>query len=117
MYWGPDAESFKPERFIDTESYKWPRDACTSHALKSSSASHWVLVLAFSAGPRGCIGQRFAVTESVCVLASLVRTYEISVPEKLRAKPFEEQKRSLLSWIPGITMAPTNCVVSLRRRS
>ncbi|KAJ7800399.1 cytochrome P450 [Mycena olivaceomarginata] len=27
MYWGPDAESFKPERFIDTESYKWPRDA------------------------------------------------------------------------------------------
>ncbi|KAJ7359621.1 cytochrome P450 [Mycena albidolilacea] len=101
MYWGPDAESFKPERFIDTESYKWPRDA----------------FLAFSAGPRACIGQRFAVTESVCVLASLVRTYEISVPEKLRAKPFEEQKRSLLSWIPGITMAPTNCVVSLRRRS
>ncbi|KAJ7820990.1 cytochrome P450 [Mycena olivaceomarginata] len=108
MYWGPDAESFKPKRFIDTESYKWPA-RCV--------ASHWVLVLAFSAGPRACIGQRFAVTESVCVLACLVRTYEISVPEKLRAKPFEEQKRSLLSWIPGITMAPTNCVVSLRRRS
>ncbi|KAJ7359620.1 cytochrome P450 [Mycena albidolilacea] len=101
MYWGPDAESFKPERFIDTESYKWPRDA----------------FLAFSAGPRGCIGQRFAVTESVCVLASLVRTYEISVPERLRAKPFEEQKRSLLSWVPGVTMTPTNCVVGLKRRS
>jgi cytochrome P450 len=117
MYWGPDAESFKPERFIDTESYKWPRDACTSHALKSSSASHWVLVLAFSAGPRGCIGQRFAQTESVCVLACLVRTYEISVPERLRAKPFEEQKRSLLGWVPGVTMTPTNCVVGLKRRS
>ncbi|KAJ7820996.1 cytochrome P450 [Mycena olivaceomarginata] len=101
MYWGPDAESFKPERFIDTESYKWPRDA----------------FLAFSAGPRGCIGQRFAQTESVCVLASLVRTYEISVPERLRAKPFEEQKRSLLGWVPGVTMTPTNCVVGLKRRS
>ncbi|KAJ7800400.1 cytochrome P450 [Mycena olivaceomarginata] len=98
---GPDAESFKPERFIDTESYKWPRDA----------------FLAFSAGPRGCIGQRFAQTESVCALACLVRTYEISVPERLRAKPFEEQKRSLLSWVPGVTMTPTNCVVDLKRRS
>ncbi|KAJ7359619.1 cytochrome P450, partial [Mycena albidolilacea] len=100
MYWGSDAASFKPERFVDTDSYKWPRDA----------------FVAFSAGPRNCIGQRFALTESVCVLASLVRTYEISVPEKLRAKPFEEQKRSLLSWVPGVTMTPTNCVVSLKRR-
>jgi hypothetical protein len=29
LYWGDDAWEFKPERFIDTDSYKWPRDACT----------------------------------------------------------------------------------------
>lgn len=36
MYWGTDCKLFKPERFIDTESYRWPRDACTSLSLSSS---------------------------------------------------------------------------------
>jgi len=30
IHWGGDVDKFKPERFIDTETYKWPRDACTS---------------------------------------------------------------------------------------
>jgi hypothetical protein len=28
MYWGVDATAFKPEKFIDTDTYRWPRDAC-----------------------------------------------------------------------------------------
>ncbi|KAJ7461725.1 cytochrome P450 [Mycena galericulata] len=101
MYWGRDAHDFKPERFIDTDSYRWPRDA----------------FVAFSAGPRNCIGQRFALTESVCMLAHLVRNYEISLPDNLRVLPFEEQKRTLLNWVPGVTMTPTNCFVRLQRRT
>ncbi|KAJ7061003.1 cytochrome P450 [Mycena amicta] len=101
MYWGRDADEFKPERFIDTESYRWPRDA----------------FLAFSAGPRNCIGQRFALSEGVCMLACLVRTFELSVPERLRGASFAEQKASLLAWKPGITMQPTGCFVQLRRRT
>ncbi|KAF7351367.1 Cytochrome P450 [Mycena sanguinolenta] len=101
MYWGPDVADFKPERFLDTESYRWPRDA----------------FVPFSTGPRNCIGQRFALTEGVCLIASLVRNYEISVPQNLRVKPFEEQKREMLRWRPGVSMTPTNCVVSLRHRS
>ncbi|KAJ7247919.1 cytochrome P450, partial [Mycena haematopus] len=100
MYWGPDVAAFKPERFIDTESYRWPRDA----------------FVAFSSGPRNCIGQRFALAESVCLIASLVRNYEILVPQNLRGKPFEEQRKEMLRWWPGATMTPANCVVSLRRR-
>ncbi|KAJ7031991.1 hypothetical protein C8F04DRAFT_904106, partial [Mycena alexandri] len=73
---------FEPERFLDTESYRWPRDA----------------FVAFSADPRTLIGQRFARTESVCSLASLVRNYEISVTEDLQAAAFDEQKRVMLSW-------------------
>ncbi|KAF8186829.1 cytochrome P450 [Mycena galopus ATCC 62051] len=100
MYWGPDAEDFKPERFVDTESYRWPRDAFYS----------------FSGGPRSCIGQRFSLTESVCTLASLVRRYEIFVPDGLATKSFEEQKSILLGYKPRLTLVPTNCVVRLRRR-
>jgi len=28
LYWGADAEEFRPDRFIDTASYQWPREAC-----------------------------------------------------------------------------------------
>ncbi|KAJ6582915.1 cytochrome P450 [Mycena vulgaris] len=101
IYWERDAGEFKPERFLDTESYRWPRDA----------------FFAFSTGPRNCIGQRFALTEGVCLLASLVHSYRISVPEHLQGAPFEEQKRLMLKWIPGLTMTPTNCFVRVQRRS
>ena len=30
IHWGEDVDEFKPDRFIDTETYKWPRDACRS---------------------------------------------------------------------------------------
>jgi hypothetical protein len=28
IYWGDDVSEFRPERFIDTDTYRWPRDAC-----------------------------------------------------------------------------------------
>ncbi|KAF7316111.1 F-box domain-containing protein [Mycena indigotica] len=99
MYW-PEPEEFRPERFIDTESYRWPRDA----------------FLAFSAGPRNCIGQRFALTEGACILASLVRNFRLAVPERLRGLSVAEQRESLLAWRPWITMQPFNCSVELSRR-
>jgi hypothetical protein len=30
LHWGEDVDDFKPERFIDTDTYRWPRDACKS---------------------------------------------------------------------------------------
>ncbi|KAF9053802.1 cytochrome P450 [Hymenopellis radicata] len=100
MYWGPDAEEFRPEHFIDTDTYRWPRDA----------------FLGFSGGPRTCLGQRFATTEAVCILASIVRKYEILVPPNLRQKSFEEQKRIMLNWHPGITSVPTGAKTVFRLR-
>ncbi|KAJ7634646.1 cytochrome P450 [Roridomyces roridus] len=100
LYWGEDVEEFKPERFIDTETYSWPRDA----------------FFTFSGGARSCVGQRFALAEGVCILASLVRRYEIILPSHLVEKPFEEQRRLLLRWKPGLTIVPMDCRVRLRRR-
>ncbi|EGO03674.1 hypothetical protein SERLA73DRAFT_101917 [Serpula lacrymans var. lacrymans S7.3] len=101
LYWGDDVEDFKPARFIDSDTYRWPRDA----------------FLAFSGGPRSCIGQRFALTESICILASLVHRYEVLIPENLMHKPFEEQREAMLNWTPGLTLVPTNANVRLRRRT
>ncbi|KAK0458736.1 cytochrome P450 [Desarmillaria tabescens] len=100
IHWGEDVEEFKPERFIDTESYRWPRDA----------------FFAFAGGPRSCIGQRFAMTEGLCLIANIVRNFEILVPHDLRDKGMEEQRRILLEWSPGITILPVGARALFRRR-
>ncbi|KAJ8701241.1 hypothetical protein PTI98_000051 [Pleurotus ostreatus] len=100
IHWGDDADEFNPERFIDTDTHRWPRDA----------------YLAFSAGPRSCMGERFAMTESVCFLANVIKRYEVGVPFALRSKPFAEQKKLLTQWIARMTLLPTNAFVTFRRR-
>jgi cytochrome P450 len=74
------------------------------------------IVYAFGAGPHSCIGQRFAITEAVCLLTHVARRYEILVPDDLKMKSFEEQKQILLKWVPGLTATPVAARVHLRRR-
>jgi len=76
-----------------------------------------LVVLPFATGPRSCIGQQFALTEGVCVLASIVRRYEILVPQHLQSLPHEEQKKEMLHWSQFVTMTPSQSLVCLRRRS
>jgi len=100
LYWGEDAAEYKPERFIDTKSYQWPRDA----------------FMPFVAGPRSCIGQRFALAEMVCIIASIVRRYGICAPDHLAKEPLEAQKEALLKWTVALTLTPVNARVRLCRR-
>ncbi|KAF9265927.1 cytochrome P450 [Marasmius fiardii PR-910] len=99
IHWGKDVNEFRPERFIDTDSYRWPRD----------------YFLAFSTGHRSCIGQKFSTTESLCLVANLVRQFDILPPPDLRDKPFEEQK-SITDWKTWLTTTPSDARVSLRPR-
>ena len=50
------------------------------------------------------------------VIASVVRRYEIQVPDDLANRPFEEQKEALLKWTTGISLTPLNARVKLCRR-
>jgi len=76
-----------------------------------------LLVAGFSFGPRNCIGQRFALSETVCVLALLIRKWEVLVPASLEGKTMEEKKSRMLGWIPGPTIIPANAGVRLKERS
>ena len=120
IYWGADANEFKPERFVDTDTYRWPRDACKQFSVLSVQYMRmltWSQVLAFSTGFRDCIGRRFAAVEGANVIARIIRRYEILVPKRLRDMPFEEQKAYLSKWRPFVTNSPVYPEVTFRRRS
>ena len=100
-YWGEDADDFRPERFIDTPQYRWPREA----------------FLAFSVGGRACIGQRAGQVQSLCILAHIIRYYRVSVPPHLVGLPFEKQRSSLLRFWMGASLTPTDLKLTFTRRS
>ncbi|EJD42063.1 cytochrome P450 monooxygenase CYP63 [Auricularia subglabra TFB-10046 SS5] len=60
--WGPDAETFNPERWIDPERVK-------------QFVSNPMIFIPFNAGPRICLGQQFAYNEASFFLARLLQKF------------------------------------------
>jgi hypothetical protein len=89
-FWGPDAEMYRPERWLDPDAL--------INAKEMKSYRH---ILSFSDGPRTCLGKGFAVTEfKVCrwcvdsecinwlrdvhvksVLATLIKNFTFELPD------------------------------------
>ncbi|KAH7929384.1 cytochrome P450 [Leucogyrophana mollusca] len=67
MVWGPDADVFRPERWSQ-RNFRGTRD-----------------LFAFSAGPRGCLGRNFAITEIKALMVTLLRSFSFSCPYDIEA--------------------------------
>ncbi|KAH8126584.1 hypothetical protein FP744_10009354 [Trichoderma asperellum] len=67
--WGSDAEEFSPDR--------WLGDGRANSGGADSNLAN----LTFLAGPRGCIGQSFAKSELLCLVAVLVGRFRVELED------------------------------------
>ncbi|KAH9849996.1 cytochrome P450 monooxygenase pc-2 [Lenzites betulinus] len=72
-YWGPDALSFDPDRWLDER-------------LNKYFAANPFIFLPFNAGPRICLGQQFAYNEMSFFLIRLLQNFS-HIELDLRAQP------------------------------
>ena len=61
----------------------------------------------FGAGARTCVGQRFAILEAVVLLASIVKKFEITMPEGEKDRVREHL---------AVTLRPVNLRLVFKRR-
>ncbi|KAI4353437.1 hypothetical protein L6164_002387 [Bauhinia variegata] len=71
-YWGEDANTFNPLRFIDGV---------------SKAAKHPNALLAFSTGPRACIGQNFTMLETKTVMTLILQRFSWSLSSDYKHAP------------------------------
>lgn len=79
--WGEDADQFRPQRFADG-------------VAKSCKEPH--VFIPFSAGPRNCIGQAFAMTEAKIMMAYILRSFSWRL-----APGFKHSTQSLITLRPN----------------
>ena len=75
--WGPDADEFRPERWLPTAAES---EAAYQERLRSMHAAD----LTFGAGSRICTGRHLALMETYKMVATLVSRFEIELVDPTR---------------------------------
>jgi cytochrome P450 len=75
-WWGPDAHSYRPDRWINSE-------GAFDHSAPGQPRGAY---FPFGAGSRMCIGEQFAWSEAVLVLATLARRWAPAIVPGQRVK-------------------------------
>ncbi|GAB9470863.1 Cytochrome p450 [Globisporangium polare] len=92
--WGPDAEQFNPDRWIDAATGK----------VKTESAYKFV---AFNAGPRICLGMNLAMLEMKLVVAGLLSKFHVQLlPEQQITYDFSLTLPVRGAMMASVTRAP-----------
>lgn len=89
-FWGPDAHTFNPDRFI---------------TLDNHPDTRW-LWTAFWFGTHSCIGQRFALLEIKALVATMLLKFHMSVREDTDGRPYRY----------GTDQSPRNLKLYYQRR-
>ena len=91
-YWGADAMSWRPDRWILSTSVK---DAVEPEVLIEPTKGSFI---AWSDGPRICPGKKFSQVEFVAVIAVLFRQYSVK-PAVLEGESEDDAKRRVLATV------------------
>ncbi|KAJ7459615.1 cytochrome P450 [Mycena galericulata] len=73
--WGPDADDFRPSRWLE-------KKPCKGQALGPHAS-----LLSFLGGPRACLGWRLAVLELQVFLVEIVSRFALTLPENDSVRP------------------------------
>ncbi|KHO01448.1 Cytochrome P450 [Metarhizium album ARSEF 1941] len=76
-FWGPDANEFKPERWLSPEQ----GGTSTSKAASGGATSNYAF-LTFFHGPHSCIGASFAKAELACTVAAWIGRFSFELKDK-----------------------------------
>ncbi|KAG8996749.1 hypothetical protein FRB94_008044 [Tulasnella sp. JGI-2019a] len=94
----PDPYEFKPERFMKTMNPN-------AHAF-----------IPFSAGTRACVGRHFSEVESVCLIAHMVRDFEVLPVPAFKGETRDQMMKRMFRAEPKITLTPYSIPIMFRRR-
>ncbi|KAG6898455.1 hypothetical protein C0993_006789 [Termitomyces sp. T159_Od127] len=84
--WGPDADEFDPDRFLDAR-------------LKKYLLSNSFIFLPFNAGPRICLGQQFAYNEISFMLIRFMQQFTSVSLDEAASPP---QAKPPAHWAEGV---------------